>query len=68
MIRWKRPTEGFVESLDGRWRITPLYWGSTRPQMFELHRDGKRVATYFSTQRDAKASAEQLLDTPSTLS
>ena len=64
MIRWKRPADGFVESRDGRWRITPLYWGSTRPQMFELFRDGKRVASYFSTQRDAKESARQLSEPP----
>jgi hypothetical protein len=60
MIRWKRSSDGFVESRDGRWRISPLYWGCTRPQMFELLRDGKRVASYCSTQREAKDSAERL--------
>lgn len=61
MIRWKRANDGFVESRDGRWRITPLYWGCTRPQMFELFRDGKSVATYCSTQREAKEAAERLV-------
>ena len=60
MIRWKRADDGFVESHDGRWRITPLYWGCTRPQVFELHCDGKCVASYCSTQREAKESAELL--------
>lgn len=61
MIRWKRANDGFVESRDGRWRIAPLYWGCTRPQMFELFRDGKSVATYCSTQREAKEAAERLV-------
>lgn len=61
MIRWKRANDGFVESRDGRWRISPLYWGCTRPQMFELFRDGKSVATYCSTQREAKEAAERLV-------
>jgi hypothetical protein len=61
VIRWKRANDGFVESRDGRWRISPLYWGCTRPQMFELFRDGKSVATYCSTQREAKEAAERLV-------
>lgn len=60
MIRWKRSNDGFVESRDGRWRVVPLYAGCTRPQMFELFRDGKSVATYCSTQREAKEAAERL--------
>ncbi len=60
-IRWKRSTDdGFVESHDGRWRITPLYWGCTRPQLFELFRDGKRVSSSCATQREAKYEAERM--------
>jgi hypothetical protein len=61
VIRWKRANDGFVESRDGRWLIAPLYAGCTRPQMFELFRDGKSVATYCSTQREAKEAAERLV-------
>lgn len=57
VIRWKRANDGFVDSHDGRWRIAPLYWGCTRPQLFELYRDGKRVASYCQTQREAKVAA-----------
>ena len=60
MIRWKRSSAGFVESRDGRWHIAPLYWGCTRPQMFELLRDGKRFESYCSTQREAKDAAARL--------
>ncbi len=58
-IRWKRARDGFVESHDGRWRISPLYWGCTKPQVYELTRDGKRVASYCTTQREAKDLAEE---------
>ncbi len=64
-IRWKRSTDdGFVESHDGRWRITPLYWGCTRPQLFELFRDGKRVFLYERDQALTfdEALARQLVD------
>ena len=64
MIHWKRSSDGFVESRDGRWRIAPLYWGCTRPQMFELIRDGKRFASYCSTQREAKDAAERFSESP----
>jgi hypothetical protein len=62
VIRWKRARDGFVESRDGRWRIEPLYCGCTRPQVFELLRDGVRVASYCSTQREAKDAAEQIME------
>jgi hypothetical protein len=59
-IRWKRANDDFVESHDGHWRITPLYWGCVSAQMYELWRDGKRVASHCSTQREAKEDAERL--------
>lgn len=58
-IRWKRANDGFVESHDGRWQISPLYMGCTRAQMYELRRDGKVVASYCATQREAKDLAEE---------
>lgn len=58
-IRWKRARDGFVESHDGRWRIAPLYWGCTRPQVYELIRDGKVVTSYCATQREAKDFAKE---------
>ena len=59
-VRWKRAQDGFVESHDGHWRIVPLYCGCTRPQLFELFRDDKAVATC-STQGEAKEDAERLV-------
>lgn len=59
-IRWKRPDDGFVESHCGHWKITPLYWGCTRAQMFELWRDGKKVTGYCSTQKEAKRDANRI--------
>lgn len=38
-VRWKPARDGFVESHDGRWQIYPMYWGCTRPQVYELRRD-----------------------------
>lgn len=66
MIRWKRSEEGFVESHDGEWQITPEYWSCVRPQAFTLWRrlpDGTRKKVSFgcSTQRDAKQSADTML-------
>ena len=58
-VRWKPARDGFVESHDGRWHIYPMYWGCTRPQVYELRRDGEVVSSYCSTQRDAKQIAEE---------
>lgn len=60
-IRWRRASEGFVESRDGRWRIVPLYCGSTRPQLYDLTRDDKVVSGYHATQREAKEEAEWIV-------
>lgn len=62
MIRWKRADDGFVESHDGEWFITPLYCGCTRPQAFELrHKDNyaKSLGEH-RTQKEAKDWAEYL--------
>lgn len=59
-IRWKRPDDGYVESHDGAWRITPLYCGCTRPQAYVLADNGRRKGGEFQTQRAAKEHAEEL--------
>lgn len=64
MIRWKPARDGFVESHDGRWRISPLYWGCTRPQVYELTYDGKAISSYNATQREAKDAAERHASEP----
>lgn len=66
MIKWRRAQEGFVDSHDGQWKITPEYWSCVNPQAYSLSRkraDGKweRVASSCATQRDAKAEAEAVL-------
>lgn len=58
MPQWKRSTGDFVESHCGRWKITPIYGGLTRPERYELWLDGKRVGSG-STQRECKADAKQ---------
>lgn len=58
-IRWKRAREGFVESRDGQWQISPLYWGCTRPQIYELRRDGKVVASLLRDSARGKDLADR---------
>lgn len=65
MIRWKPADDGFVESHCGRWRITPIYGGGTRPEsysLFEVGADGRwtRRGWYEPTQREAKEHADRL--------
>lgn len=60
-IHWKRSVEGFVESHDGRWRITPNYFSCVAAQSYRLHHDGKTVSHACQTQRDAKAEADRLV-------
>lgn len=61
MIRWKRSTGDFVESHDGRWRITPIYGGLTRPESYKLWLDEK-VVDSGTTQRECKAIANEIQD------
>lgn len=62
MIRWKRSSEGFVESHCGEWSITPEYWSCVNPQAYTLwrRRDGERTKVSYgiTTQREAKETAE----------
>lgn len=61
MIRWKRSTDGYVDSHDGQWSIEPMFLGSTKPQMFRLFRcvDGKReMLGSWDTQKETKERAE----------
>lgn len=62
MIRWKRANDGFVESHDGQWFITPIYCGCTRPQSFTLrHKDNyAKELGWHQTQKEAKEYAEEL--------
>jgi len=62
VIRWKRANDGYVESHDGEWFITPIYSGCTRPQSYELrHKDNyAKGLGWHSTQKEAKDWAEYL--------
>jgi hypothetical protein len=42
-VRWKRSTGDYVESHCGRWWITPIYGGCTRPERYELRLDNRVV-------------------------
>jgi len=55
IVGWKRANDGFVKSRCGHWQIAPLYCGCTRPQSYELRRDGSVVASFCTTQREAFA-------------
>jgi hypothetical protein len=57
---WKRSRSGAVETVDGRWRIAPLYWGCTRPQLYELYDNGE-VAANCGSQREAKTLVDRWL-------
>lgn len=67
VIRWKRANDGFVESHDGEWEITPEYWSCVNPQAYTLWRrkpnskHRQKVTFGVATQRDAKKYAEDLL-------
>lgn len=69
-IKWGRATDGYVDSKCGLWKITPCYWGRTRPVWFQLERlivdvGGKRwkvMSTTCGSQREAKELAEHLLN------
>lgn len=61
-IKWKRSNDGFCDSKDGKWKITPLYMSCVNPQAFKLTYEGTVVDSMASTQREAKASAEQWLE------
>ncbi len=58
-IQWKRSSGDFVESHCGRWWITPIYGGLTRPESYVV-RMGDKVVGSGSTQRECKAIAEGL--------
>ena len=62
-IKWGRSDEGFVESKCGRWHITPLYWGCTRPQAYALRdaKTKKKIGAWYETQWDAKQKALDVL-------
>lgn len=60
-IKWNRSSDGFCDSKDGKWKITPLYMSCVNPQAFKLEYEGKVVDSMASTQREAKESAERWL-------
>jgi hypothetical protein len=62
-IRWKRPTEHFVVSHCGLWRITPIYGGLTRPESYQLLFHGQVVGSG-QTQRECKLDAENFRRSP----
>jgi hypothetical protein len=46
-VRWKRSLgEGFVSSHDGRWHISPLYMGTTRPQGYQCRDASGKYKTW----------------------
>jgi hypothetical protein len=65
-IGWKRSTEDFVESHCGRWWITPIYGGTTRPERYDLRHNasgevgGWRVVGSGQTQSECKEEAARL--------
>jgi hypothetical protein len=58
-VRWKRPTGHYVESHCGRWWITPIYGGCTRPERYELRLDN-RIISSGTNQRECKEDAARL--------
>ena len=57
-VRWKRSTGDYVESHCGRWWITPIYGGCTRPERYELRLDN-RVVGGGANQRECKEDADR---------
>lgn len=64
LARWKRSTgDGFTESHDGRWHISPIYGGLTRPESYQVY-DTKTKATFGRemTVTDAKLLVDDRLE------
>jgi hypothetical protein len=57
-VDWRRSTGDYVESHCGRWRITPIYGGCTRPERYELRLDD-RVVGGGENQRECKEDADR---------
>jgi len=60
-VRWKRSTGDYVESHCGRWWITPIYGGGTRPERYELRFDN-RVVGSGENQRECKKEAASYVE------
>jgi len=63
-VKWGRSEDGYVESKDGKWKISPRFMGRTTAQDFELEMktNGKWKVVYnASSQKDAKEYAEEWL-------
>ena len=58
-VHWKRSTGDYVESHCGRWWITPIYGGCTRPESYELRLDN-RVVGGGANQRECKEDAQRV--------
>jgi hypothetical protein len=57
-VRWRRSTGDYVESHCGRWWITPIYGGCTRPERYELRLDN-RVVGGGASQHACKEDADR---------
>jgi len=63
-IRWQRSQDGYVTSRDGRWSITPEYYGGTRAMSYAVRDLSGRWSGSSSghdTQHHAKLYVEELL-------
>jgi hypothetical protein len=62
-VRWNRSEEGYTDSKDGRFSISPLYMGTTRPQGYQMWDNTmkKRVAQG-DTQAEMKREAQHIVD------
>ena len=63
-IKWSRSKEGFVKSKCGRFSISPLYCGSTRPEFYEMRDNdlGIKYGGWATTQRELKDRAQETID------
>lgn len=65
-VKWRRSSDGFCDSACGRYKITPLYCGCVKPQMFDLwfYPNGlggerKKIDGMASSQRECKDAANR---------
>lgn len=61
-VKWNKSTEGFTQSKCGRFRIQPLYMGTTRAQAYELYDERTHGRCMNDTQRQCKDEAEGILE------
>ena len=65
LLKWNRSVEGYCDSKDGRFSISPLYCGRVKPIFWMLtDNKTKRQSRSHFTQHEAKEAADRMINPP----